>query len=206
VGLNTALELQPDLIMLDMSMPRMTGLEMLEALRNKDCQVPVIFMTMYGSESIAVEAFRLGVRDYLSKPFSLDEAQDAVNRALRETRLGREKEQLSQNLLAAETVHQTIVTLSHFLNNYLMVADGGLHLLVEALDQEQKDDPRLSQIIADSLASTEKIGAVLQVLHKISDVKLEDYAKGVKMIDIKTAVQEELSKRKADRMQLRESS
>src|SRR5512138_3636280 len=109
-GLTMAVARKPDLIMLDMSMPRMTGMEMLKALRQTECQAPVIFMTMHGSESIAVEAFRLGVRDYLPKPFSIEDALEAVNGALQETRLAREKEELTRNLIAAETVRQTVVT------------------------------------------------------------------------------------------------
>jgi two-component system NtrC family sensor kinase len=86
VGLEMALEHQPDLIMTDMSMPRMTGLELLSALRDKNCQAPVIFMTLHGSEGIAVEAFRLGVKDYLTKPFTIEEAEWAINRSLKEVR------------------------------------------------------------------------------------------------------------------------
>ncbi|HEU5087637.1 MAG TPA: PAS domain S-box protein, partial [Roseiflexaceae bacterium] len=51
-----------------------------------------------GSEAIAVEAFRLGARNYLIKPFSETEAQAVIDRALRERRLAREKDQLTRNL------------------------------------------------------------------------------------------------------------
>jgi len=47
-GLEAAVRHKPDLIMLDLSMPRMTGMEMLKALRQTDCLAPVIFMTMHG--------------------------------------------------------------------------------------------------------------------------------------------------------------
>jgi DNA-binding response OmpR family regulator len=69
-GLAQAIAHNPDLILLDMNMPRMSGIEMLEQLRQTDYKAPVIFMTMHGSERVAVDAFRLGVSNYLIKPFA----------------------------------------------------------------------------------------------------------------------------------------
>jgi two-component system NtrC family sensor kinase len=193
-GLNAATEHQPDLILLDMNMPRMTGIEMLPALRNQHCHAPVIFMTIYGSEQIAVEAFRLGVRDYLSKPFTVDAAQAAVNRALRETRLERESEELKNNLIAAETVRQTVITLSHYINNHLMIVDGGLRLLNEAVDNGRSEKELLKEVISDSISSADMIAAVMRVMKKLTQVQETDYAAGIKMIDIQEALREELQR------------
>lgn len=149
-------------------------------------------MTIYGSEQIAVEAFRLGVRDYLSKPFTVDEAQSTVNRVLRESRLAREKEQLKNNLVAAETVCQTVVTLSHHINNHLMIVDGGLRMLGKAIEQGRSDDAIIKNVVTDSLSSADTIGAVMRVLRKVTDIREEEYSSGVGMIDIKEALQAEL--------------
>ncbi|MGA9396860.1 MAG: response regulator, partial [Anaerolineaceae bacterium] len=118
-GLKIALERHPDLIFLDLNMPIMGGLEMLKELHQKECALPVIFVTANGSEKIAIEAFRLGVREYLNKPFTGDEVRRVMDHALRETRLAREREILNHNLHTAEAVRVTAVTLSHYLNNYL---------------------------------------------------------------------------------------
>lgn len=193
-GLEIAVVQKPDLIMLDMSMPRMTGMEMLTALRQTECRAPVIFMTMHGSESIAVEAFRLGVRDYLAKPFTVEEAQHAVDRALQETRLAREKDELARNLIAAETVRQTVVTLSHYINNRLMVLDGGLTLLQENLEQELGANPTLARVMRDSSASVNQIAAVLRVLKRVTAVKQTTYHGQTRMIDIEAALREELAR------------
>lgn len=64
-GLEMATNHTIDLIMLDNNMPHMTGLEVLTSLRQAECETPVILMTMHGSESLVVKAFRLGMRDYL---------------------------------------------------------------------------------------------------------------------------------------------
>jgi DNA-binding response OmpR family regulator len=192
-GLEMVVAHKPDLIMLDMSMPRMTGMEMLAALRQTDCRAPVIFMTMHGSENVAVEAFRLGVRDYLAKPFTVEEVQQAVDRALQETRLAREKEELTRNLIAAETVRQTVVTLSHYINNRLMVVDGGLTLLQENLEQELRNNPKLGRVMRDSRASVTFIAAVLRVLQRVTSVKQTAYDSRTRMIDIEAALREELA-------------
>jgi CheY-like chemotaxis protein len=67
-GLRKAQEERPDLILLDMNMPKLTGIEVLEALRKKGLHIPVILMTFHGSETLAVTAFRQGVKDYILKP------------------------------------------------------------------------------------------------------------------------------------------
>jgi transcriptional regulator with GAF, ATPase, and Fis domain len=55
-------------------------------------------MTIYGSESVAVQAFRLGIRDYIPKPFRVPETLAAIERALAEDRLRREKERIARQL------------------------------------------------------------------------------------------------------------
>jgi len=89
-GLDKALAEQPDLIIMDLKMPRMSGLEVLAALRKADCDTPVILTTFYGSEQAAIMAFRQGVKDYIIKPYEVREMLDAVERALSEQRLRRE--------------------------------------------------------------------------------------------------------------------
>jgi two-component system NtrC family sensor kinase len=77
----------PDLILLDLQLPDMNGLDFLRILTQEGIDVPVILMTAHGSEMIAVEAFRLGARNYLIKPFSDNEAREVIDQALRERRL-----------------------------------------------------------------------------------------------------------------------
>jgi len=100
-GLRLALQEQPDLIILDMQLPKMDGLEVLRALRQRNVDIPVIFLTIQDSAELVVEAFRLGVRDYVIKPFSLQEMQEAIQRALAAARLREERDQLMQQLLEA---------------------------------------------------------------------------------------------------------
>lgn len=97
-GFRLMQEAQPDLVILDEQMPGMTGIQVLRAMRDQDIRVPVIFMTAFGSEDLAVQAFRLGVRDYVIKPFEPQEMARAIDRALTEIRLRRERDQLVAQL------------------------------------------------------------------------------------------------------------
>ena len=89
---------QPDLLMLDLQLPDISGLDVLRELSKEGRSVPTILMTAHGSEQIAAEAFHLGVQDYLPKPFDPDELESAIVRALTGTRLMREKALLSAQL------------------------------------------------------------------------------------------------------------
>lgn len=84
-GLQKAQEESPDLIITDLKLPRMGGLEVLEALGKKGVHIPTIVMTFHGTEDTAMRALRLGARDYLIKPFTIEEMQAALNRASRPT-------------------------------------------------------------------------------------------------------------------------
>ena len=86
------------LMLLDLELPDMTGLDLLRQLNQEGHQLPTIMITGHGSESVAIEAFRLGVMDYLSKPIDTGALIEALNRGLTQTRLRREKEQLTNQL------------------------------------------------------------------------------------------------------------
>ena len=99
-GLELVPEIQPDLILIDLELPDTTGLKVLEELSRRGFTIPTIMMTGYGSEGSAARALRLGVRDYLIKPFTTEEVLSSIERALSESRLRREKDQ--QNALLAD--------------------------------------------------------------------------------------------------------
>ena len=97
-GLRKLSSERPDLLLLDLELPDMSGTHILEAMQEDGSDIPVILMTAYGSESTAVEVFRLGAKDYIIKPFTTQQVLDVIGRTLTETRLRREKEQLTKTL------------------------------------------------------------------------------------------------------------
>ena len=88
-GLQQFAEFRPDVVLLDHNLPGISGLEVLERLRQGDTQVPVVLMTGFGGIEVAVQALKLGAADYLTKPVSLGELKLLVQRLLDHNRLER---------------------------------------------------------------------------------------------------------------------
>jgi two-component system, NtrC family, response regulator AlgB len=83
-----------DLVLTDYRMAEMNGYELLQHVRARDPDMPVILMTAYATVENAVAAMKAGAYDYLTKPFSLDQIQHAVERALETRRLRTENREL----------------------------------------------------------------------------------------------------------------
>ena len=82
-GIEKILELKPDIVITDVKMPKMDGLEMLEKLRDRGCEAYVIILTAYDSFTYAQQALRLGAVDFLLKPFHDGDLENAVLRLQR---------------------------------------------------------------------------------------------------------------------------
>jgi len=78
-----------DLVLLDLSMPGLSGLEVLERLRAAGCRSDIVVLTAHGSVQNAVEALKLGADDFLTKPADFDLLKRVVDRALEQRRLRR---------------------------------------------------------------------------------------------------------------------
>jgi DNA-binding NtrC family response regulator len=99
-GLAEALANPPDLVLLDVRMPGMTGEEVFSRLHEAQPSVPIVFLTAFGSVEGAVLAIRNGAFDYLQKPFKREELLLVVQRALSHATLEREVEKLKGRLEA----------------------------------------------------------------------------------------------------------
>jgi DNA-binding NtrC family response regulator len=89
---------QADLIVTDLKLPGMSGLDLLAALRAQNCTVPVIVVTAYGSVGNAVEAMKAGAVDYLPKPYSLDHLTAVAQKAMEVRALRDENRKLKEEL------------------------------------------------------------------------------------------------------------
>jgi DNA-binding NtrC family response regulator len=87
-----------DLVLTDLKLPGMDGLELLSAIRRQNMHAPVIVMTAFGTVENAVEAMKAGATDFLLKPFSLDHLMTVIHKALEVRALRDENRQLREEL------------------------------------------------------------------------------------------------------------
>ena len=85
-GLRLIPKVKPDLVLSDIRMAGLNGLETLRRIRQLDPQLPVILMTAYGTTQTAIEAMKLGAYDYLLKPFDVPRLKQLVANALKAAR------------------------------------------------------------------------------------------------------------------------
>jgi two-component system NtrC family sensor kinase len=97
-GLVKVRECTPELIILDMIMPGLSGKDFLVALRNTGYVGPILMSLKRGNEMMAIDCFRLGATDFLTKPIREAEVLQAVERGFEEVRLRRERQSLTTQL------------------------------------------------------------------------------------------------------------
>ena len=81
-GLKIYRQLEPDLILTDVKMPGMSGLDLIREIHALDAAIPIIAITAYASADDAIRAVREGAYDYLSKPFQIEDLRIIIRNAL----------------------------------------------------------------------------------------------------------------------------
>ncbi len=140
-GLDLVKEFQPDLVYVDLKMPGISGIEVIEKIRDIDPTIVVIVITGFATVSSAVEAMKNGAYDFLPKPFTPDEFRLITQRGLDKRgliletiQLRREKEMLREQF-AAIVSHELKAPLGAVQQNlYVLVSE-----LANQLNEDQKD-------------------------------------------------------------------
>lgn len=97
-GISLFLKTDFDIVITDIQMPDISGIEVLRKIRNENERVIIILITAYGSVENAVEACKLGANDYLTKPFGQEQLLFIIEKAIQYQRLKQENEQLKQEV------------------------------------------------------------------------------------------------------------
>jgi adenylate cyclase len=100
-ALQAVKEHNPDLLVLDIMMPGMSGIDVVKQVRDRDPLIGIVMVTAFGSEEVAVKALTAGADDYLIKPLDYQEAFIRLERVVERSLLRREKVRLQQELEAA---------------------------------------------------------------------------------------------------------
>jgi DNA-binding NtrC family response regulator len=111
-----------DLVLTDLKLPGMSGLELLQAVKRQSAALPVVVMTAFGSVETAVDAMKAGATDYVLKPFSLAEMRMVVHKELDVSRLREENRSLRQ-ALGEKYSHPNIVAGSPKMQEVLAIVE-----------------------------------------------------------------------------------
>lgn len=161
-GLAAVEKYHPDLIITDIKMPQMDGVEMLKAIRNTGNMVHVIFLTAYGDFDYVQNALRLSAADYLLKPFEDGELETAVAKVCGKIRCLRDHKK------DIEEMHMNLVLKSGDKSKYVM---GALAYIAE----HYGDDDLCIRKISDELGISE--GRLSHVFKKETDYSVGAYIK-----------------------------
>jgi DNA-binding NtrC family response regulator len=110
-GLKLLRESSVDLVVTDLKLPGMNGLEFLQAIKRQNAALPVVVMTAFGTVETAVEAMKAGASDYVLKPFSLSEMRMVIRKEL-DVRDLREENRSLREALGKRYVHPNVVARS----------------------------------------------------------------------------------------------
>jgi two-component system response regulator AtoC len=143
----------PDVVLTDVRMPKMGGLDLLAAMKTKGNDATVIVMSAYGNMDLAIEAMKAGAYDYVQKPFKHDEVVLALRKAEEREALRREnralrdeirKEHRFEDILAKsanmQDIFRTIVKIAEFKTTVLITGESGVgkELVARAIHRRSK--------------------------------------------------------------------
>ena len=162
-GLEKALLNSPDLILLGESLAGLPDLKFLSVLTQSASNSPVVLLTTAVSKDDLLEAFKRGMRDYIALHARFEIARETIKRMIDDGNARNQREESNHRLLRVEAVQITMITLSHYVNNYLTALDGNLTLLAEYI-QQGKGMASLVDIVESSQTNLSCIEMVLQIL------------------------------------------
>ncbi len=140
-GIRRLDEVRPQLLLVDLKMPELDGLQVIERVRATDPNIVIAVITGYATISTAVDAMKAGAYDFLPKPFTPDELRLIVNRGHERWRLAMESKRLREEKAEAERRFATFV--SHQLKSPIVAAKQYLDVLLytpgEALSPKTRE-------------------------------------------------------------------
>lgn len=136
-GIEAVHKYRPDLLICDIRMPKMDGIEMLKKLREEGSDISVIFLTAYGEFEYAQSACKLLASDYLLKPFQDGELESAVLRVTEHIRekqgRRREKEEMAPLILSSGDKSKYVMEAINFISEHYQDTDISVGVIAQSL-------------------------------------------------------------------------
>ena len=158
-GLNIVHEKHPQIVLTDLVMPHMTGLEVLERVMEMDPSTDVILMTAHYSSETAVEAIKKGASDYLNKPVSISALRERIGVLVENARKRQRANQLEGELLASAEFEGIV---------------GNSPLMWDMFSRIRRVAPHYRAVLITGETGTGK-DLVAQAFHKLSPARLGRY-------------------------------
>ncbi len=177
-----------DLVVSDLRMESVGGIELLEKIKYLDSQIAVIILTGHASIQTAIEALRLGASDYLNKPINIEELRIRVKKAL-------ERQELERKLTEAErkiTYNATITTANHEINQPLTVILSAVDMIRMELERSGFSDSKIGNYLQLIAKSGHRIANILRRFREISSPIIQRIPHGMQMIELNLTETEKL--------------
>lgn len=190
-GLALDAKMRPDLILLDVVLPEMSGFEACQKFNtmHKDRYVPVLLITSMDALDSKIKGLDSGAYDYMTKPFEAAELLARVRSALRTKGLYDELQDTRAKLTEAEklaTLGEMVITLRHEINNPLQA----IMLSAENLLNDLKEGNVSKEDIETVIKSCERITETLRLTTRLKRIRSSQYVGDADMLDLDKSAQD----------------
>jgi len=168
----------PDILLLDMKMPGMSGLDVLQEVRTRRYETLTVMITAYATLEMAIEATKRGAHDVLPKPFTPDDLRVALRRAVRHYLVQREARRLAEE--KRQVRFQFITVLGHELKAPLAAVEGFLRVLQDGTAGH--DPAAIARVIDRALVRTEGMRKLIVDLLNLT--RIESGQKRRDLVDV----------------------
>ncbi len=181
-GLNKAISEQPDLILLDIMMPDITGLDVCKKLvvNEETAHIPIILVTAKIEAEDTKEGLEAGAFDYIKKPFNRVELLARVKSALKLSDARKQLIEAERSKLFAATV----VTANHKIKQPLTLMSLSAAAIKREIGKEIISTEAINKRLDYITTAIKEINNILNQLHTIKKPVLSEYVKNIKMIDV----------------------
>lgn len=176
LGLQAVLDNNPDIVLLDLMLPKKNGLEVCKEIRKLERYIPIIMLTARGQKSDIIVGLEVGADDYIVKPFSLEELEARIKAIMRRHQAVSQKEQSNQG--SAALLNDSIMSESEIITREPFAVDKTKYQLYKN-DQELKLTPTEYQIFTLMFKSPGRVYTRLQLLELALGEEYQGYERSI---------------------------